>query len=191
MTYKENYYFKKYYKKHPELRNSVDLLERFCRDEHFELHIYGSTLRSDYYFGLSDCDTIISCDNIDKAVARIEYLIHHNDNIQIVEKYHKQQMSINNIPHIKDNCTSAILIKVNINGIPFDLNILNCQDFGKPYHLKLLPGNGGIVYVILLSILKFLHYSINIMPKWLYVSIKKSSRVILDSRYTLIKRSSW
>ena len=128
MSYQTNKYFEKYNTQHDDLRKSVRFLERFCRDENCDLHYFGSTTRSDYYHGQSDCYVIIACDNIDNAIAKIEYLIDNNMNITSTNK---KNYYIKNIPHVDTSCSPVILYNLKIYDLPYDLNFLRKQDFGN------------------------------------------------------------
>lgn len=188
MLYKENSYFKKYCSKHKDLKRSITYLENICKNENYEFHVFGSILRRDFYYKQSDCDVIIACDNIDRTVAKFEYIIQNNKHIQLVDSDSKKMFSVKNIPKLNETCASAILLKVNINGIPFDINFLKKNDFKDPDCIDIHQSN-NFIFLFCIAFIKFLYYKINIIPKSLYLSMKGFiNKNFSFRRYTLIKR---
>jgi len=185
--YKENKYFKKHCGRHKDIKKILTYLENICNDENCDFYVFGSILRNDFYYKQSDCDLIIACDDIDKTIAKFEYIIQNNKNIQLIDSISKRLYAVQNMPQLKNSCASALLLKINMNGLPIDINFLKKNDFTMPGSSNIQQSN-NYLYIVLISIIKFFYYKIHIVPDWLYAKMKIFINHNFSSRrYTLVK----
>jgi predicted nucleotidyltransferase len=187
MSYKDNKYFKKYCNKHKDIKRTIRDLETFCAEENCDFYVFGSILREDFYYKQSDCDLIIACNDIDRTIARFEYYIQTNKNIHVLGLTEKRLYSVQNITQIKDPSAVALLLKININGLPLDINFLKKKDYTTPGCINIIqPTN--YLFIMFISIIKILYYKINIIPYTLYINMKKFiNNYVGYPRYKFIK----
>ncbi len=86
MSYKENKHYKRYTKKHKDVKEGVETLESFCNDDYSEMEVFGSLVRKDYYYGKSDCDAVFITNNVDKTSANFENYIANNTFLKLRRK---------------------------------------------------------------------------------------------------------
>ena len=178
MSYKDNKYFKKYCNKHKDIKLAIRDLETFCTEETCEMEIYGSLARNDFYYGQSDGDVMIICNNVDKVSTRFTNFIYMNSNM----KYKKKKIAYIENKKIANSCQCKILHIVEMNGYNFDVSVVQRGNNEENKHL--LPSN-NFISLFLMSIVKFLFYKINIIPLSLYVWFKQN---LLSKGLDVIKR---
>lgn len=182
---KDNGYVQKHCSKNKNLRRSISYLERFCRDERCELHIFGSITRRDYYDKQSDCDVVILCNNVDDALARMEYLVHTSDYMTETQK--PKQFIMNCIPSIESNSSAVFLYRIRIHDIPIDVNFLKMDDFAKPDCVEVVKSPGKF-YLFFFVILKFFYYKLALISEASFIYLKHGlQNLTIGSRYSTIK----
>ena len=130
-----------------------------------ELIFFGSIKRIDFFKNASDIDIIIISDNVKSLLYKVQnYLNIKKTSIQKIY----QQYSVN------DNIVSGYKIKYDDknNDISFDLLIYD-DKFRKNVMKNINDINNLPIYMlVILYILKSLHYSLYLIPKSIYVYLK-------------------
>jgi hypothetical protein len=130
-----------------------------------ELIFFGSIKRIDFFKNASDIDIIIISDNVKSLLYKVQnYLNIKKSSIQKIY----QQYSVN------DNIVSGYKIKYDDknNDISFDLLIYD-DKFRKNVMKNINDINNLPIYMlVILYILKSLHYSLYLIPKSIYVYLK-------------------
>lgn len=179
MSYKDNKYFKKYCNKHWDVRKSINNLETFCKDENCKMEIFGSLVRPDFYYGKSDGDIIILCNNVEEMSSRFSSYIYSHSNMI----YKKKKVIYTENNNNNNTCSGIILHNVNMNGYNFDVSITCIKDHNMGSNL-FIPKHNFIV-LFLMSIIKFFYYKINIMSKDIYYYLKQ---LLMPSVYEIVRK---
>ena len=178
MSYKDNKYFKKYCNKHKDIKMSIRNLETFCKEENCKMEIYGSLVRNDFYYGQSDGDIIILCNNVEEMSSRFSSYIYSHSNM-----IHKKKKVIYTEDNNNNTCSGRILHIVNINGYNFDVSIACIKD-QKVDSNSFIPKHNFIV-LFLMSIIKFFYYNINIMSEDIYYYLKQ---LLMPGVYEIVRK---
>lgn len=166
MYYKNNKYYIKNTSKHKDIKNSIELLENFCNENCIKMEIHGSLIRNDYYYGKSDCDVIIITKNIDNTSYQLDNLIYHNPYIE----YKKVKLVYYGL--VKDKIELyGLLYKVNIHENKFDIVLIEEKDYIN--HKDIIIHKYHYLIYLIISIIKFLYYKIQIIPFSVYKKCKK------------------
>jgi hypothetical protein len=135
--------------------------------EKIELPLFfmGSITRSDYIKGKSDLDIEVFTDNIASTKEKLNYLFNY---------YETQKENIIIIFKIKDVPFSGYKYTVNNSGIQFDLTLYKKESEKTILYYRTREINVPLTISAFLIIIKFLHYSLNIINKRNYYLIKKN-----------------
>ena len=182
MSYKDNKYFKKYCNKHKDVKMSIRNLETFCKEENCKMEIYGSLVRPDFYYGQSDGDVIIVCNNVEELSSRFSTYIYSHS--KMIYKKKKIIYTVDN--NIKNSCSGRILHTVSINGYNFDISIICAKEY-RGNSDSCIPKH-NFMALFLMSIVKFFYYKMNIMSKDLYYYLKKK---LMPSVYEIVRKESY
>lgn len=130
-----------------------------------ELYFYGSINRSDYIHGKSDIDLAIFTDNEYSLINRLQHFLHaqKNDFKKVLWKLEGQM-----IYGFKIKCDPDLL-----DGAECEIAIYN-NDFKDLLKFEFQRNDNVPIFLfIILYILKFFHYTFPIIPKNIYVKIKR------------------
>jgi hypothetical protein len=129
------------------------------------LFFMGSITRMDYIKGKSDLDIEIFTDNVASTKEKLNYLFNY---------YETQKENIIIIFKIKDVPFSGYKYTVNQAGIQFDLTLYKKESQKTILYYRTREINVPFTISALLIIIKFLHYSLNIINNRNYYLIKKN-----------------
>jgi hypothetical protein len=130
-----------------------------------ELYFYGSINRSDYIHGKSDIDLAIFTDNEYSIINRLQHFLHaqKSDFKKVIWKLEGHM-----IYGFKIKCDPNLL-----DGAECEIAIYN-NDFKDILKYEFQRNDNVPIFLfIILYILKFFHYTIPIIPKNIYVKIKR------------------
>jgi len=130
-----------------------------------ELYFYGSINRFDYIHGKSDIDLAIFTDNEYSTINQLQHFLHakKSDFKKIIWKLEEQM-----IYGFKIKCDQNLL-----NGAECEIAIYN-NDFKNILQYEFQRNDNVPIFLFIsLYILKFFHYTLPIIPKKIYVKIKR------------------
>jgi hypothetical protein len=130
-----------------------------------DLYFYGSINRSDYIHGKSDIDLAIFTDNEYSIINKLQHFLHaeKSDFKKVIWKLEGQM-----IYGYKIKCDPNLL-----NGAECEIAIYN-NDFKDILLFEFQRNDNIPIFLfIILYILKFFHYTFPIIPKNIYVKIKR------------------
>ena len=129
-----------------------------------ELYFYGSVIRNDYVKNKSDIDLCIFTDNEQSTINKLKFYFHiqSKDINKVIQKSQHNDLII-----------YGYKIKFVIDGIKCELQIYNDNFKDKLLNDMQAPLKSPFYANIFLYILKFFYYTIPLLPKNIYVFMKK------------------
>lgn len=129
-----------------------------------ELYFYGSVIRSDYVKNKSDVDLCVFTDNEQSTINKLKFYFHiqSKDIHKVIQKSQHNELII-----------YGYKIKFVIDGIKCELQIYNNNFKDKLLNDMQAPLKSPFYANIFLYILKFFYYTIPLLPKSVYIFMKK------------------
>jgi len=131
-----------------------------------KVYFFGSVQRADYYPNSSDIDADIFTDNVNSTITKLQHFlgVKHANFVKFIYRLHQSNKTVHGY---------KVEYKDKENNFSTEISIYNEKDKNE----VLQEHNSKIplpIYVsVLLCILKFFYYQIPIIPKSVYIKLKK------------------
>jgi predicted nucleotidyltransferase len=131
-----------------------------------KLYFFGSVQRDDYFPKSSDIDVAIFTDNIKSTITKIQSFlnVNNNDLKKFVWRLNYDNSLVNGYKIMYKELDNNLIVEISVYDEKYKVGILN-EHNGK----RVLPFYATYALIII----KFLFYTLNIMPKEWYIFLKK------------------
>jgi predicted nucleotidyltransferase len=157
-------------------RYFIDLKEYVDGD----IVVYGSILRTDYIEGYSDIDIAIFTENETSTITKLQHFLKvPKQSFRRIEwKLNGHAIHGNKIKYNKENKEHPIKYEISIYGTQFKPYLL--QEYNR-------PSNWSAITLLLLYIIKYIHYVLGIINQSQYASLKRRiMNANVDSEFNLL-----
>ena len=131
-----------------------------------KIYFYGSVQRNDYFEKSSDIDVDIFTDNENSIVSKLQHFLNipKQEFKKFIYKLHKTGELVNGIKIKYENIENKFVTDISIYNIKYKESVLleHNSKINLPYIISLL-----------IILLKFIYYNLNILPSSIYLFIKK------------------